>query len=150
MSELDKAYYETLCRTPWGAEESRKQMQESFSSTERRLRRLEKVITLCSDSEKKHIFYGKETTAMRNIYHMLTIREGDYRILGEVTKEENDILPCRPLTALTEEKEDFVVFVLPDADGWTSVAKLEEMGLVREKDYFEIPWLLPPNRGGYV
>lgn len=150
MSELDKAYYETLCRTPWGAEEGRKQMQESFSSTDRRLRRLEKVITLCSGSDKKHIFYGKETTAMKNIYHMLTIREGDYRVLGEVAEERNSILPCRPLTALAEEKEEFIVFVLPDADGWTSIAKLEKMGLVREKDYFEIPWLLPPNRGGYV
>ena len=29
-------------------------------------------------------------------------------------------------------------------------AELEKMGMVREKDYFEIPWLLPPNRGGYV
>ena len=57
---------------------------------------------------------------------------------------------CRPLTALDEEKEEFIVFVLPDADGWTSIAKLEKMGLVREKDYFEIPLLLPPNRGGYV
>lgn len=150
MSELDKAYYETLCRTPWGAEEGRKQMQESFSSTDRRLRRLEKVITLCSGSDKKHIFYGKETTAMKNIYHMLTIREGDYRVLGEVAEERNSILPCRPLTALAEEKEEFIVFVLPDADGWTSIAKLEKMGLVREKDYFEIPLLLPPNRGGYV
>ena len=125
-------------------------MQESFSSTDRRLRRLEKVITLCSDSDKKHIFYGRETKAMKNIYQILTIREGDYRVLGEGTEEGHSILPCRPLTALAEEKEEFIVFVLPDADGWTSIAKLEKMGLVREKDYFEIPWLLPPNRGGYV
>lgn len=150
MSELDKAYYETMCRTPWGQEESRKHIQESFSRINQRIRLWEKVTTLISDSEKKHIFYGKETAAMRNMYQILTIREGDYRVLGEGQEEENSILTCRSLTALAEEKEEFVVFVLPDADGWTSIARLEQMGLLRDENYFEIPSLLPPNRGGYV
>ena len=150
MSELDKAYYETLCRTPWGAEEGRKHIHESFSRINQRIRLWKKVTMLISDSEKKRIFYGKETVAMRNMYQILTLRERDYRVLGEGTEEGHSILPCRPLTVLAEEKEEFIVFVLPDADGWTSIAKLEKMGMVREKDYFEIPWLLPPNRGGYV
>ena len=150
MSEIDRAYYETICRTPWGEEEGKKHLYRALGRVNERLRQLEEVITQTSDFDKKHIFYGRETNAMKNIYRLLPIREGDYRILDETDAEQNRILPCRPFTDLSEEKEAYVVFVLPEADGWTSIARLEAMGLKRERDFFEIPCLLSPNRGGYI
>ena len=150
MSEIDRAYYETICRTPWGEEEGKKHLYRALGRVNERLRQLEEVITQTSDFDKKHIFYGRETNAMKNIYRLLPIREGDYRILDETDAEQNRILPCRPFTDLSEEKEAYVVFVLPEADGWTSIARLEAMGLQREKDFFVIPCLLSPDRGGYI
>ena len=150
MSEIDRAYYETIFRTPWGTEEGRKQLYRALGRMNGRLLQLEEVITQISDFDKKHIFYGRETNAMKHIYDMLTIREGDYRILEERDTEPNSILPCRPFSDLSEEKEAYVVFVLPEADGWTSIARLEAMGLKRERDFFEIPCLLSPDRGGYI
>ena len=150
MSEIDRAYYETICRTPWGEEEGKKHLYRALGRVNERLRQLEEVITQTSDFDKKHIFYGRETNAMKNIYRLLPIREGDYRILDETDAEQNRILPCRPFTDLSEEKEAYVVFVLPEADGWTSIARLEAMGLKRERDFFEIPCLLSPDRGGYI
>lgn len=150
MSEIDRAYYETICRTPWGEEEGKNHLYRALGRVNERLRQLEEVITQTSDFDKKHIFYGRETNAMKNIYRLLPIREGDYRILDETDAEQNRILPCRPFTDLSEEKEAYVVFVLPEADGWTSIARLEAMGLQREKDFFVIPCLLSPDRGGYI
>ena len=150
MSEIDKAYYETICRTPWGVEESQKQLYYSFFRINERLRQLEEVIMQISRSNKRYIFYGKETNAMRNIYNMLSIREGDYRILEKASEDVNGILPCRSFSDLAKEQEEFVVFVLPEADQGTAISKLEDMGLQREKDFFVIPCLLPPNRGGYI
>ena len=150
MSERDRAYYETICRTPWGEEEGKKHLYRALGRVNERLRQLEEVITQNSGFDKKHIFYGRETNAMKNLYRMMPIREGDYRILDETDAEQNRILPCRPFTDLSEEKEAYVVFVLPEADGWTSIARLEAMGLKRERDFFEIPCLLSPDRGGYI
>lgn len=150
MSEIDRAYYETICRTPWGEEEGKKHLYRALGRVNERLRQLEEVITQTSDFDKKHIFYGRETNAMKNLYRLLPIREGDYRISDETDAEQNRILPCRPFTDLSEEKEAYVVFVLPEADGWTSIARLEAMGLQREKDFFVIPCLLSPDRGGYI
>lgn len=150
MSEIDRAYYETICRTPWGEEEGKKHLYRALGRVNERLRQLEEVITQTSDFDKKHIFYGRETNAMKNLYRLLPIREGDYRVSDETDAEQNRILPCRPFTDLSEEKEAYVVFVLPEADGWTSIARLEAMGLQREKDFFVIPCLLSPDRGGYI
>lgn len=150
MSEIDRAYYETICRTPWGEEEGKKHLYRALGRVNERLRQLEEVITQISDFDMKHVFYGRETNAMKNLYRLLPIREGDYRILDETDAEQNRILPCRPFTDLSEEKEAYVVFVLPEADGWTSIARLEAMGLQREKDFFVIPCLLSPDRGGYI
>lgn len=150
MSEIDRAYYETICRTPWGEEEGKKHLYRALGRVNERLRQLEEVITQTSDFDKKHIFYGRETNAMKNIYRLLPIRESDYRVSDETDTEQNGILPCRPFSDLSEEKEAYVVFVLPEADGWTSIARLEAMGLQREKDFFVIPCLLSPDRGGYI
>lgn len=103
MPEIDRAYYETICRTPWGFEENRKWLHKSLARTDERLRLLEGVITLVSTYDKKKIFYGKETNAMKNLYNMLTIHECDYRILGEILEEDNVILPCRPFADLAKE-----------------------------------------------
>ena len=150
MSEIDMAYYETICRTPWGREEGPGQLKKALARVTDRLRQLEGVIKQTSSHEKKRIFYGPETFSMRKLYEMLTIREDDYRVSEEREEGKDSILPCRPFTALAEEKEEFVVFVLPEADQGTAIPRLEELGLQNGKDFFVIPCLLPPERGGYL
>lgn len=150
LSELDGAYYETIMRTPWKDEEGGTQLSISLKRTKERLDLCEKTVAAVSQAKKKLIFYGEETHAMRSMYQLLPIREGDYRVMTESMEKQNAILPCRPLSDLREEKEEFVVFVLPEADNGMSIANLERMKLMRDKDYFVIPCLLSPERGGYM
>ena len=147
---VDWKYYETTLRTPWGMEAAGKQLRKSLDRVDYRLCQFEKLITQLSNGHKKYIYYGEETTAMRNMYDILTIREGDYRISGEVEEKTESTLACRPFSDLTREKDEFLIFVLPEADDGKGIEKLEKMGLIREKDFFIIPCLLPASQGGYM
>lgn len=147
--EVDELYYTTIMRTPWGDKVGKSILERSLVRATDRAEWLEKVIKVVAKSDKKLIFYGKETMAMNNIYKMLTIKEGDYRVLSVKEDDAYAKLPCKDLQTLKNEK-DYVVFVLPDADSGNSINNLENMGLVRNSDYFVIPYLLFPLDGGYV
>lgn len=150
LAGVDRLYYETTGRTPWGEEECRKQLDKSLNRITDRINQLEKLLHCCADGNKMHIFYGEETYAMRNIYQLLSIREGDYRVVSKPREEPAGVLPCRELSSLLQEESPYVVLVLPDADGGNAIANLEQMGLENEKDFFVIPRLLPPSLGGYM
>ncbi len=147
--EMDELYYTTIMRTPWGATVGKGILQKSLIRAKDRADWLEKVITAISKSGKRIVFYGNETGAMNNLYKMLTIKEGDYRVLAEKDNNPFAQLPCKDLQALKDEK-DCIVFVLPEADNGTAIANLDNMGLVRNVDYFDIHYLLFPLQGGYV
>lgn len=147
---VDWKYYETILRTPWGMEIAGKQLRKSIGRVNQRLDQYEKLIMQLSNGNKKYIFYGEETNAMRNMYEILTIQEGDYRILEEVEESEESILSCKHVSDLDKEEDEFIIFVLPEADRGRGVEKLERMGLISEKDFFVIPCLLPPAQGGYM
>lgn len=150
LTGVDWCYYETLLRTPWRMEDAREQRENSIGRIDYRLQQYEKLITQLSNGHKKHIYYGNETNAMTNMYALLSIEEGDYRIEGEGVENSESILPCRIFADLERETEKFIIFVLPETDNGKAIENLEKMGLVREVDFFVIPCLLPPNKGGYM
>ena len=152
FTEIDQLYYETVRRTAWGEEACRKILNLSLRRMLDRSEQLEKLMGQIADPGKKRIFYGEETQAMKNLYRILKPREGDYRVLAETPpKEANCILPCRNLSAVTEEgKDTFVILVLPQADQGSAIRRLEQIGLKNEKDFFVIPRLLPYLQGGYI
>lgn len=150
FSAVDYLYYETTNRTPWANEECKKQINHSLFRLSDRLTQLECLISQLASSPKKHIFYGVETGAMKNLYQLLSIHDDDYRVLEEPIDAPNCILPCKKLSAISEEKENFIVFVLPEADNGKSIENLEKLGLKNGKDFFVIPRILPYFSGGYV
>lgn len=148
-SAMDLLYYETIKHTPWGDEPARVYLEKAFNRVNDRISQLEMLLKRISIPNQKHIFYGKENYAMRNIYNLVGIRDGDYRVSGEVSDEKNCILPCKDVSEI--EKEDkFTVFILPEADDGKGISRLEQMGLVNGEDYFVIRRLLPVKYGGYL
>ena len=153
MSAVDRLYYETIARTPWKDIDCNIYLDKALNRITDRVDQLEKLLRCCADGKKKRIFYGEETFGMRNLYKILTLRDGDYRI-GDPNEHMiyrlEEVLPCREVSVLSEEKDPFVVFVLPEADHGMAIPKLEKLGLVNGIDFFVIPRLLPPGLGGYM
>lgn len=149
LMPVDYLYYETISHTPWGESVCRNLLKSSLERMNDRICQMENIISQISGCSKKYIFYGEETAAMKNMYKLLGVRDFDYRVLETPISRENDILPCKDLSVLYEEKE-FIVFVLPQADGGSSINRLEQMGLAKERDFFIIPRILSPDKGGYI
>ena len=147
---MDYLYMQTANRTPWGTEISKKLINMSMRRQIDRVDILEKIICEISKSNKKFIFYGKETMAMRNMYRLLSVMPGNaYRVMKR--QEDGGILPCKNLEELkNEEKDSYVVFVLPEADEGMAILNLEKIGLVNQKDFFVIPCILRLEDGGYL
>lgn len=135
----DRLYYEIIRKTPWGKEECNRQLDMCFGRLCDKNMQLEKVLLQVSDSNKKKIFYGPEFYAMKNMYAFLSPKAGDYQI-----SEYKEFLE------LQIEKEDFIIFVHPDAENGKAIENLEKSGLENGRDFFVISRLLPPEKGGYM
>lgn len=149
-SEMDQLYFETINHTPWGNEVGSKILVNSIERMHDRLRLLEDICMQVSGTKKIRVFYGEETKAMRNMYKLLDIQEGDYRVLTEAKDNCNSILSCKELSILHKETNEHIIFVLPQADNWRAVNNLVQMGYTEGKDFFIIPKILDAARGGYV
>lgn len=149
-SEMDQLYFETIGRTPWGKVVCKNLLNNSMSRMNDRIVQLEGVVKQISNSQKKRIFYGAETMAMKNMYKLLNVRDGDYRVLEELKEEPNTVLPCKDLLILHKETNEHIIFVLPQADNWRAVNNLVQMGYTEGKDFFIIPKILDAARGGYA
>ena len=148
---MDQAYYETLCRTPWGLEEGHKQLKHALELTMEHTIQLRKALHEISATSKKKIFYGPENHVMKNLYNLLAIDEKDYRILKEPDQNTNSVLSCMSFSTLENETPGgYIVFVLPIADNFTALKNLNNLGLKQGKDYFIINQLLSPEQGGYI
>ena len=147
---MDELYFETMSRTPWGIEACQKHFRKAIERTTDRISQLEKLIYEIIAHNKKIIYYGEENFPIRNMYKMLTIRNGDYRVLSEPKDGKECILPCRSISVLSEEKDSYVVLVLPDADEGKAIGNLEKMGLKEGIDFFNIRRILWVFDGGYL
>lgn len=150
QTEMDQLYYETICHTPWGLEEGREHLVSSLARIADSTNCREQLITQLT-TPKKFIFYGEEDWSMGYFYQMVKPREGDYRILKNHENDRGKILPCQKFSRLLEEeKGTYLVFVSPLADSGTSLETLEQQGLIKGIDYFNILQLLLPDKGGYM
>ena len=149
-NEVEYLYHKILQSTPWGQEQCTKSIEQSISRLVDRANQLEKVLSVISSGAKKKIFYGNETNAMQNLYKILPVSDGDYRIMDEINGSIEGILPGKTFDTLKNEQDKYVVFVLPQADGGHAMDKLNQLGLKIEEDYFVIPRLLMPQHGGYL
>lgn len=149
-TEMDQLYYETICRTPWGLEEGREHLISSLTRITDSTNCREQLISQLT-TPKKFIFYGEEDWSMKYFYQMVEPREGDYRILINHENDRGKRLPCQNFSKLLEEERGtYLVFVSPLADSHTSLETLEQHGLKKGTDYFNILQLLLPDKGGYM
>lgn len=149
-TEMDELYFETTSRTPWGIEGCKSQLRKAMERTTDRISQFEKFIHQIASEKTKYIYYGEENSALKVMYELLSIREGDYRVLSEPKQDKNSVLPCKPLSILKNEEEPYVVLVLPDADEGKAVENLEKMGMKNGIDFFNIRRLLWAYDGGYA
>ncbi len=151
LTEVEQLYFETICRTPWGYENSKAILNHTLVRITDRARYFEQLAIQFSESNKKIIYYGEETYAMQTLIQLLPVKENTYRVLTENETKPNGYLPCKKFSALKKEKKGtFIVFTLPDADNGQALHKLEQIGLENGIDFFVIPRLVPPHKGGYL
>lgn len=150
LTEMDQLYFETINHTPWGREMGKKILADSLGRMNDCISQLEDICVQLSGTKKIRVFYGEETNAMKNMYKILNVQEGDYRVLAEIKDNPDSILPCKELSILHEETNEHIIFVLPQSDNWMAVKNLIRMGYTERKDFFVIPKILDATRGGYV
>lgn len=134
-NEIDIQYLEYIMKAPWGFDEGRKQINLSIGLLNRRLDNLKNIVKNVAQDEKKYIFYGPKTFAMQNMMNMMNCDTEICEIM------ESDIL---------NNKEKYIVFVLPEAETGTGIDILLNAGWKNQEDFFVIPCVLDASKGGYV
>lgn len=143
-------YIQTANRTPWGFKLSGNYISRAINRQLYRIDNLRDSITQICSEDKKILFYGQETYAMKNMYRLLGVNDKkSYRVMEH--KEDEGILQCRTLDDLQNEvRGKYIVYVLPDADEGRAMSNLEKLGLQNRKDFFVIPCFLLEENGGYL
>ncbi|WP_455721933.1 glycosyltransferase [Agathobacter sp.] len=134
-NEVDELYLNYLRNTPWGKEAGRKQINNSIGLLNRRIDNLENIVRQVSRYDRKCIFYGPKTFAMQNMMKMLNCNSSSYDTL------KDDIL---------ENKNKYIVFVLPESDEGKGIDILINHGWINQEDFFVIPCILDATQGGYI
>ena len=132
-SQLDKEYFRTICRTPWIDYEMNHQFEQCFDRMNDRVYQYQNMLCLLSDSDVKHVFYGEENKKLKTLYSRIHLKDGDYRVLEHAKNMESDILPCKDLSVLKDEKSPIIIFVNWESDDCSAIQNLEELGFKMEK-----------------
>lgn len=148
LTGMDILYYQTGCRTPWGHQYFDRYLNGSINRCLDRINQNESLLPLLTDFNIKRIFYGPEKESMKFLYHLIGLRNDDYRISNKIDK--NCILPCYPVDKIKTEKGRFIIFVLAEADNGDSIKNLNDLGFIEKKDYFIIQKLLLYKKGGFL
>ena len=98
----------------------------------------------------KHIFYGEENFMLRKLFDSINLSEDDYRVMKHSYNQDGDILPCRDLQVLKEEKGPLIIFVLYESDNFTAIQNLEELGFENGKDFFVVARFMSFLDGGFA
>lgn len=137
-SQLDKEYFRTICRTPWKDYEMNHQFEQCFDRMNDRVYQYQNMLCLLSDSDVKHVFYGEENKKLKTLYSRIHLKDGDYRVLEHAKNMESDILPCKDLSVLKDEKSPIIIFVNWESDDCSAIQNLEELGFKNGKDFFVV------------
>lgn len=153
-TEFDKAYLRTIQLTSWGYVSVEKELFSGLARGTDRGYYLQDVVKVLTSSHKKKIYYGRMHLGMIKMCEVAIPEDGDYFIEKDPYYDVDGKrlgIPVREFEAIqSEEKGTFVVFVLPEADDWAAIHKLETIGLTNGVDFFVIPRLLCSEQGGYI
>ena len=149
-SKIDMEYFKTLCRTPWSDYEIENRVDGCIGRLNDRINQYEKMIYRLSMPGVKHIFYGEENFMLRKLFDSINLSEDDYRVMKHSYNQDGDILPCRDLQVLKEEKGPLIIFVLYESDNFTAIQNLEELGFENGKDFFVVARFMSFLDGGFA
>lgn len=149
-SLLDKEYFRTICRTPWKDYEMNHQFERCFDRMNDRVYQYQNMLCLLSDSDVKHVFYGEENKKLKTLYSRIHLKDGDYRVLEHAKNMESDILPCKDLSVLKDEKSPIIIFVNWESDDCSAIQNLEELGFKNGKDFFVVERFFSFFDGGFM
>ena len=149
-SQLDKEYFRTICRTPWIDYEMNHQFEQCFDRMNDRVYQYQNMLCLLSDSDVKHVFYGEENKKLKTLYSRIHLKDGDYRVLEHAKNMESDILPCKDLSVLKDEKSPIIIFVNWESDNCSAIQNLEELGFKNGKDFFVVERFFSFFDGGFM
>jgi len=149
-SQLDKEYFRTICRTPWKDYEMNHQFERCFDRMNDRVYQYQNMLQLLSNPDVKHIFYGEENELLKTLYQRIHLKGGDYRVLEYAKNMESDILPCKDLSVLKDEKSPIIIFVNWESDDCSAIQNLEELGFKNGKDFFVVERFFSFFDGGFM
>ena len=138
-NEIDRAYYFTILRTPWGKQMEDGLLSRSMGRIVDRTGMLEKLLKKSTQNNIRFVFYGGENSSIRNAM-MLLNRDFDSCEWHEHLNEDEIICD-----------DNIVYIVSADADDGRGLEKLTEAGLENGEGLFyntEVPalyrgWICP-------
>lgn len=149
-SQIDLEYFRTICRTPWIDYEMNHQFEQCFGRMNDRVNQYQNMLQLLSNPNIKHVFYGEENKMLKTLYSRIHLKDGDYRVLEHAQNMESDILPCKDLSVLKNEKDSIIIFVCWESDHCSAIQNLEELGFKNGKDFFVISRFFSVDDGGFA
>lgn len=149
-SQIDLEYFRTICRTPWKDYEMNHQFEQCFDRMNDRVYQYQNMLQLLSNPDVKHIFYGEENELLKTLYQRIHLKGGDYRVLEYAKNMESDILPCKDLSVLKDEKSPIIIFVNWESDDCSAIQNLEELGFKNGKDFFVVERFFSFFDGGFM
>ena len=149
-SQIDLEYFRTICRTPWSDYETNHQFDVCFGRMNDRVYQYQNMLQLLSNADVKHVFYGEENQMLKTLYNRIHLKDGDYRVLEYAKNLDSDILPCKDLSILKDEKSSMIIFVNWESDNCRAIQNLEELGFKNGKDFFVVARFFSVNDGGFM
>ena len=149
-SQIDLEYFRTICRTPWSDYETNHQFDVCFGRMNDRVYQYQNMLQLLSNADVKHVFYGEENQMLKTLYNRIHLKDGDYRVLEHAKNLDYDILPCKDLSILKDEKSSMIIFVNWESDNCRAIQNLEELGFKNGKDFFVVARFFSVNDGGFM
>ena len=137
-NEIDRAYYFTILRTPWGKQVEDGLLSRSMGRIVDRTGMLEKLLKKSTQNNIRFVFYGGENSSIRNAM-MLLNRDFDSCEWHEHLNEDEIICD-----------DNTVYIVSADADEGRGLEKLTEAGLENGEDYFITQRFLHYTEGGFA
>lgn len=147
---IDMEYYKTICRTPWSDYEIDNQLEKCFNRLNDRIYQYQNMLQLLSNPDVKHVFYGEENKMLKTLYNRIHLKDDDYRVLEHAKNLDSDILPCKDLSILKDEKGSMIIFVNWESDDCRAIQNLEELGFKNGKDFFVIERFFSVFDGGFA
>lgn len=149
-SQIDLEYFRTICRTPWIDYEMNHQFEQCFGRMNDRVYQYQNMLQLLSNPDIKHIFYGEENELLKTLYNRIHLKGGDYRVLEHAQNMGSDILPCKDLSVLKDEKGSIIIFVSWKSDNYMSIQNIERMGFKNGDDFFVVESFFSVFDGGFM